>query len=77
MSQMNSAAFLANPSCIAFAVLQRVTQMMTKAECVDKMWNQYSSTLVKSGCILSDLVTLDQLRSHDFEDTQGKTDFLA
>ena len=34
------------------------------------MRNQYSSKVLKSGCILSDLVTLYQLRNHEFTGTQ-------
>ena len=50
---------------------------MTKGEFIDKMWDQCSSKLLKSGCILSYLVTVHQLRNHDCEDTQGKRDLLA
>ena len=32
---------------------------------------------MKSGCVLIDVVTLDQWRNHDFVDTQSKRDFLV
>ena len=54
-----------------------MAQKMTKGEFIDKMWDQCSSKLLKSGCILSYLVTVHQLRNHDCEDAQGKRDLLA
>ena len=78
MNHATSAAFHHNSLiCNAFVVHHTTAQKMTKAEFIDDMWNRFSSTLLKSGCTQSDSVTLDQLRSHDFENTQGKRDFLA
>ena len=47
-------------SSTAFAVSQVMTQMMTQFECIDQMWDQYYSKILKSRRILSDLVTLDE-----------------
>ena len=63
--------------CTAFAAHQTVAQKMTEAKCIVKMWDQYSSKLLKSGGSLSDLLSLAQLRNHDFEYTQSKRDLLA
>ena len=41
------------------------------------MGNQCSSKILKSGCILIDLVALYQLRNHDSEDARSKSHFLA
>ena len=64
-------------SCTAFAEPQTMAQMMTKAECNDKMWDQYSSKVFQSGRILGDIVTSEQLSNHEFRSTQDKRDFLA
>ena len=78
MNQVTSAAFLAGPlSCIGLAKPQAMSQMMTQTECVDQMWDQYSSKVLKSGRILGDRVTLEQLSNHEFTCTQDKRDFLA
>ena len=42
-----------------------------------KMWDRHFSKLMESSCILSDVLSLDQLRNHVFEDTQGKRDLPA
>ena len=54
-----------------------MSQMMTKAKCIDKMWDQYSSKVLKTCGILSEIVTLDQLRNHEFKGTEDKRDLLA
>ena len=78
VNQVMSAAFWHKPfSCIAFTVLQTMAQMMTEAECIGKMWINPLQNDWHQVCILSDLVTLDQLRNHDFENTQCKSDFPA
>ena len=58
-------SFSRNPfSCTAFEVPQAMAQMMTKPKCTGKMWDRYSSMILKSCCILSDLVTSDQSSNH-------------
>ena len=54
-----------------------MSQMMTNAKCIDEMWDQYSSKVLKSCGILSEIVTLDQLRNHEFKGTEDKRDLLA
>ena len=49
-----------------------MTEKMADAECIDKIWNQYSSKWLNSACILNGLLSLDQFRYHGFEDTQIK-----
>ena len=63
MMQVMSTAFLTNPFfCTVFTVRQTI---------------QYSSKLLKSGCILCHVLSLDQLRNHGFENTQRKRSLLA
>ena len=54
-----------------------MSQMMTQAECVDQMWDQHSSKVLKSVGILGDRMTLKQLSNHEFTCTQDKRDLLA
>ena len=54
-----------------------MAQMMTKAECNDKMWDQYSSKVFQSGRIRGDIVTSEQLSNHKFTSTQDERDFPA
>ena len=54
-----------------------MSQMMTQAECVDHMWDQRSSKVLKLVGILGDRVTLKQLSTHEFTCTQDKRDLLA
>ena len=56
---------------------QTMAQMITKAECIDKVWDQYSSMVLKFVCILSDVVTLKQPSNHEFTGTQDNKNFLA
>ena len=60
----------------AFIVLQTMAQKITEAECVDKMWNQYSFFFLKSSCILNDLAFLYQLRNHELTCTREKRNLL-
>ena len=64
-------------SCSGLEKPQAMSQMMTQATCVDQMWDQYSSKVLKSGCILGNLVTLEQLGNHEFTCAQDKRDLLA
>ena len=41
-----------------------MSQIMTQASCAGRMWDGYSSKVLKSGCILGDRVTLEQLSNH-------------
>ena len=78
MNQVISAGFLANPfSFSAVAKHQAMSSMMTQARYVDQMWDQDSVKVLKSDCILGDIVTLEQLTSHEFAGTQDKRELLA
>ena len=50
---------------------------MTQGECVDQMWDLYSSKVLKTVCILDNHLTLEQLCNHEFPRTQDKGDLLA
>ena len=54
-------------SCSALAKPQAMSQVMTQTESVDQMWRQYSSKVLKSGCILGDCGTLEQLSNNELK----------
>ena len=62
-------------SCSALA--QAMSQVLTQADCVDQMWDQYSSQVWKSSCILGDIVALEQWSNHEFTCTRNKRDFAG
>ena len=64
-------------SCSAFGKLQAMSQVTTQAESVDQIRNQYAPNVLKSGCALSDHLTLEQLRNHEFIFTQDHRNLLA
>ena len=61
----------------AVAKHQAMSPMMTQARYVDQMWDQDCAKVLKSDCILGDIVTLEQLSSHEFAGTQDKRELLA
>ena len=56
---------------------QAITQVMTQAECVDQMWDQYASKVLKPGCVLDYHLTLEQLINHECQCTQDNRNLLA
>ena len=64
-------------SCSAFGKLQAMSQVTTQAESVDQIRNQYAPNVLKSGCALSDHLTLEQLSNHEFIFTQDHRNLLA
>ena len=75
---MLTAAFLANPSLAQlWHITQAMSQVLTQADCVDQMWDQYSSQVWKSSCILGDIVALEQWSNHEFTGTRNKRDFAG
>ena len=61
----------------AVAKHQTMSPMMTQARYVDQMWDQDSAKVLKSDCILGDIVTFEQLTSHEFAGTQDTRELLA
>ena len=59
-------------SCSALALPQAMSQVMAHAECVDQMWDQYASKVLKSGCILDNRLSLEQWSNQKFTCTQDK-----
>ena len=43
-----------------------MSQVMTRADCVDQMRDQYASKVLKSDCILDTRLTLEQLSNEKF-----------
>ena len=77
MNQTNSEAFLTNFLVLSFSNAQAMSHVKNEAENVDQIWSQHASKVLKSGCVLGDRVTLEQLSNHEFKCTQDKRDLLA
>ena len=62
-----SEAHLSNPclSCTTFSASSKLAQTMTKTDCIDNIWDRYSSQSLESGCLLNDLLSLDHSRNHE------------
>ena len=62
-----SEALLSNPclSCTTFSASSKLAQTMTKTDCIDNIWERCSSQSLESGCLLSDLLSLDHSRNHE------------
>ena len=74
---MLTAAFLANPSLAQlWHISQAMSQVLTQDDCVDQIWDQYSSQVWKSICILGDIVALEQWSNHEFQCTRNKRETL-
>ena len=64
-------------SCSASTTPQAMSQAKNQAENVEQLWSQHASKVSRSGCVLGDRVTLEQLSNHEFKCTQDKRDLLA
>ena len=56
---------------------QAMFQIITQTESVDQRWSPHASKRLKSGCVLDNHLTLEQLSNPEFTCTQDKRDLLA
>ena len=64
-------------SCSALAQVRAISQVMTHTDCVDEMWSQFASEVFKSGCVLDNHLTLEQLGNYEFNCTQNRRNLLV
>ena len=53
-----------------------MSQTMTQAECVDQMWCEYASKVLKSGCILDNHLTWEHLSNHQLTCAQSDSTYF-
>ena len=62
---------------VATQMTVAMSQVMTHAECVEQMWDQYATKVLKSSCVLDNRLSLEQWSNQKFTYTQDKRDLLA
>ena len=54
-----------------------MSHVTTQTDSVDQMWSQYASKALKSGCVLDNRLTLEQLSNYELERAQDWMNLLA